>query len=120
MICRYARRVSAANLGIFFVLFFAPLGNVTIPGFGGLNMLFAMNNGRLLSILLLLPALFWARNLQNRDNSAYSVIPDWLIVVYTLLLIMLEFRRSDLTNVMRVAFQDTLDVIVPYFAFSRT
>jgi hypothetical protein len=119
-ICLYVRRITAANLGTFFVLFFAvPLGNETIPGVGNINMLFVVNNGRLLSILLLLPILFWARNLQNRDNGAYSVIPDWLLVSYALLLITLECRRSELTNVMRVALQDTLDIIVPYFTFSR-
>ena len=120
MICFYARRVSAANLGVFFILLFAvPLGNVTTPGLGGMGMLFVMNNGRLLSIFLLLPILFTPRKLRNRDNGAYSVVPDLLVVVYTLLLIILELRRSDLTNVLRAALLDTLDIIVPYFAFSR-
>jgi hypothetical protein len=118
ILCRYARRVSPANLGVFFILLFAvPLGNVTIPGFGGMNMLFVVHNGRLLAIFLLLPILFASRK-RNRASGAYSAL-DWLVVSYALLLIILEYRRSDLTNVMRAAVLDTLDIIVPYFAFSR-
>ena len=118
IICLYARTVNPADLGIFFILLFAvPLGNMTIPGFGGMNMLFVMNNGRLLSICVLLPMLLTSRK-RSRARSAHSA-SDWLVVSYTLLLIILEYRRSDVTNVMRVALVDTLDIVVPYFAFSR-
>jgi hypothetical protein len=37
-------------------------------------------------------------------------------VVYTLLLIVLELRRSDPSNVLRVALLDTLDIILCYFS----
>ena len=32
----------------------------------------------------------------------------------------LEFRRSELTSVLRVMVTDTLDILIPYFAFSRS
>lgn len=66
----------------------------------------------------MLSILFPARPLGEPSNR-YST-PDRLVVCYVLLLIGLEFRRSEFTNVIRVAMLHTLDILVPYFAFSRT
>ena len=119
MVCLYARFAHAATVGLFFVLLFAaPLVNVSIGGVGVINRLFEINNGRLLTIVLLLPILFTTSRPSNQNSGAYSM-PDWLVVSYVLLSIGLEFRRSDLTNIMRVTTLQTLDVLVPYFAFSR-
>jgi O-antigen ligase len=118
-ICIYARFLRAASVGLFFVLLFAaPLINVAIEGFGGINKLFELNNGRLLAIALLLPILFFKRRPKEQYSNAYAT-PDWLVVTYVLLLIVLQFRQSDVTNVMRVAVVQSLDILVPYFAFSR-
>jgi hypothetical protein len=119
-ICLYARSVRAATVALFFILLFAtPLANVPIEGFGIVNRLFEINNARLLAIVLLLPILFTTDGFGHRSRSAYAM-PDRLVVGYVLLTIALEFNQSDFTNVMRVAALRILDVLVPYFACSRT
>jgi O-antigen ligase len=119
-ICLYARSVRAATVALFFILLFsAPLVDVTIEGFGIVNKLFEINNARLIAIVLLLPILFTAGGFGQRNQSA-TTMPDRLVVGYVLLTIALEFNQSDFTNVMRVATLRILDVLVPYFACSRT
>jgi O-Antigen ligase len=119
MICLYARSARAATIGMFFVLLFgAPLVDVPIGGIGGINSLLPINNGRLLTIFLLLPILF-AKSRTGDQKSRAFVAADWLVVGYALLMMGLEFRRSELTNVMRAGVLYTLDILIPYFAFSR-
>lgn len=118
MICVYAR--FAATVGLFYVLLFAvPLVNVTVGGFGVVNQLLGLTNARVLALALLLPMLFATAGSVDRQRRAY-VAPDLLVVSYVLLLIALEYRNSDITNVMRVAVTHALDILIPYFAFSRT
>jgi O-antigen ligase len=54
----------------------------------------------------------------DRNNGAY-LAPDWLVVSYALLVMGLEFRRAELTTVLRVGATNALDILIPYFAFSR-
>ena len=120
LVCVYIRSVQAATTGIFFVLLFAvPLVDIPIGGAGGIKLLLELNNGRLLAMFLLLPILFEKSRTGDRSDSAY-VAPDWLVVSYVLLMVGLEFRRSELTSVLRVMVTDTLDILIPYFAFSRS
>jgi O-antigen ligase len=117
--CLYALSIRAATVGLFFVLLFvAPLIAVPIGGLGIVNELIDINNARLLAIVLLLPILFVTGGVSRRNRAGY-VTPDRLVVGYVLLMIALEFRRSEITNVMRVATQLTLDVLIPYWACSR-
>ncbi len=119
IICLYARAVRAASAALFFVLLFAvPVVGVTVGGFGIVNALFDINNARLLSIVLLLPILF-ATSRRGRRNVGTYAMPDRLVFGYVLLMIALEFRNSDVTNILRVATLHTLDILIPYFVFSR-
>jgi hypothetical protein len=119
-ICLYARSVGTATVALYFILLFtAPLVPVTIGGVGIFNKLFEINNARLLAIVLLLPILFSASSFGHRNRRTYAM-PDRLVVGYVLLTIALEFNQSDFTNVMRVATLRILDVLVPYFACSRS
>jgi O-antigen ligase len=119
MVCLYAYAARAMNVALFIVLLFAaPLISVPIGGFGLVNMLFEINNGRLLAIILLLPILLATGGLGGRNGRSYE-LPDWLIVGYVVLLIALQFEKSDATQIMRYATMLALDVLVPYFAFSR-
>ena len=120
MICFYARAASAATAALFIVLLLAvPVVRVSIPGFGIINLLFLIDNGRLLAIVLLFPILFTTSRLGRRNSGAFAM-PDRLIVGYVLLLIALEVRNSEVTQIMRSATLLALDVLIPYFAFSRT
>ena len=118
VICIYVR--STATAGLYYVLLFAvPQVDVTVEGFGVVHQLLALNNGRVLAIALLLPMLIAAARSGDRQNRVFTT-PDLLVVSYVLLLIALQFRNSDTTNVMRNAVTHSLDILIPYFAFSRS
>jgi O-Antigen ligase len=119
VICTYAYALRAVTPGLFVILLLAvPLVDIPVPGFGGINYLFSINNGRVLSMAVLLPLLFATRGLNNRVARSYT-LPDLLVVSYVLLLVMLQFRSSEITNVVRVGFVRTVDILIPYFVFSR-
>src|SRR5262245_39301281 len=116
------RSVRATSIGVFFILLFAvPTGNIGISGAGIVNFLIYLNNPRLLAILFLLPALFTARGFGPRQLSACAM-PDRLVVVFVFLSTALSYRSSDasVTGVLRTLTVYALDVLIPYFAFSRT
>ena len=122
IVCVYARSVGAASVCLYFILLFAvPSGNISIGGFGIINQLFDMNNPRLLAIVLLLPILLTTRGF-NRRQMGVCAMPDWLVIGYVLLQTALAYRASNatVTNEMRIGVLFILDVLIPYFAFSRT
>jgi O-antigen ligase len=115
MICLYAYLAHRANVGLFLVLLFAaPLGVAGISASGAY--LLEINNGRLLGIVLLCPILFG----KSKIPRGALVLPDWLVVGYATLIVALAAQQYSLTAVMRGAVTETLDVLIPYFAFSRT
>lgn len=117
-VCIYARFAGAPTIALFFVLLFAvPLVDIEISGFGGINKLIEINNAGLLSIFLLLAILLPGRT--GRQNSNAFATPDLLIVGYALLVTVLQTRNSEITNVLRTATTQLLNVLIPYFAVSR-
>ena len=121
MVCYYARSVRAASPGLFLILLLAvPLGNFEIGGAGIINSLINLNNARLLSIFLLVP-MFFARRAAGHAQASVYTLPDWLIVSYVFLLLALQLRSSEATGtaMMRSGTIYVLDVLIPYFAFSR-
>jgi O-antigen ligase len=122
IVCLYARSVRAASVGLFLILLFVvPVGKISILGAGLFNWLLDLNNPRLLAIVVLLPVLFTTRGFNRRELNVYT-LPDWLVVGYVLLFTALQYRSSDatVTSVLRTATVATLEVLIPYFAFSRT
>ena len=118
-VCIYARAVRVASVGLFFIMLFAaPLVSIEIGGFDIVNRLIDLNHGRLLVIFLLLPILLSAGGLRNQRAGSYS-LPDFLLVTYVLLMIVLDSRDSEFTNALRITTRYTLDVLIPYFTFSR-
>jgi O-antigen ligase len=118
IICLYARAQRAMNAAFFLVmLFVVPLANVSIGGFGLFNLLFVINNARLLAIVVLLPILFATRRSSGRTGGMY--LADWLIIGYVALRIGLEIERLEFTQYLRVATVLMFDVLIPYFVFSR-
>lgn len=119
MICLYAHANRAATLALFFMLLFtAPLVGWRIGGADIIQSLFELNNARLLTIILLLPILLATGRLRRRNGGA-SGIPDLVIVSYVLLTISLRVEQFGATGTMRFATLQTLDVLIPYLAFSR-
>ena len=118
LICLYAHGARAATPAMFFVLLFVvPMAKVPIGGFGVVNWLFDLNNARLLALVLLLPILFTTKR-SGRGNGAYST-PDWLVAGYALLYIARQLDAFDIAHIMRAVTVVSLDVLIPYFAFSR-
>ncbi len=85
---------------------------------GIVETLLDLNDPRPLMIVLLLAILLATASLSRRNGGAYS-IPDLLVVGYVLLTIGLHFEENTGTQIMRFATLQTLDVLIPYFAFSR-
>ena len=99
LICTYAYAQRAVTPALFFILLLAvPLIDIPLAGFGGINYLFSISNGRVLSIALLAPLLFAARGRNRKFVRSYTA-PDLLVVSYVLLQVALQFRNSDITNV---------------------
>src|SRR5262249_24029588 len=120
LVCLYAHLTRGVTVALFIILLFSvPLVGVTMGVFGVIKSLFEFNIARLLSIFLLLPILLGAARSGQR-NGGTSAWPDRLIIGYVVLLIALSIRQANVTSVMRGAVQSTLDILVPYFAFSRT
>jgi O-Antigen ligase len=110
-------RARAAGPNLFYLCLFAvPTVNVEMGGLG--LYLFSLNNARELAMLLLLPSLLVGRPPSYR-SSRICTTPDWLILSYTFLLVALQLRQSEITNVGRSALVLTLDILLPYFVFSR-
>lgn len=117
MIYLYARAARASPVAIFFVLLFtSPLVGVPISTFDLFNSLFELNNARLLAIVLLLPIVFATFGSGRRNGGIYW-IPDLLIIGYAVLLIVLKSENG--TQIIRSAIVYSLDLLIPYFAFSR-
>jgi hypothetical protein len=120
LVCLYAHLTRGVTVALFIILLFSvPLVGVTMGVFGVIKSLFEFNIARLLSIFLLLPILLGAAR-SGQGNGGTSAWPDRLIIGYVVLLIALSIRQANVTSVMRGAVQSTLDILVPYFAFSRT
>ena len=118
--CVFAISSRTASVGLFFVLLFAlPLSSrVSLGGAGIVNKLIDLTHANILTIFLLLPILIASRKGDRRPANVFT-FPDWLVVGYVLLQSVLVIRDSEFTNVLRVAVQLALFVLIPYFAFSR-
>jgi hypothetical protein len=120
VICLVAHAARGATVALFIILIFVvPPAEVAISIPGAVNELVDLSNPRLLTVVLLLPILI-ATTGSGRRTGSTSALSDRIIVAYVLLLIALGFRKQNITSVMRNATQLTLDILVPYFAFSRT
>lgn len=115
-------------VSIFLMFFFvAPPIHKTIGGFGGLNYLLDVNFNRLLSLVVLVPALLsQGRQRLERiarpgaENSARLYrITDTLIIVYVLYVLALYLPHEPFTAILRRLAHLSLDILVPYFAISR-
>src|SRR4029078_4972166 len=91
---------------------------ISLSGGGLVNKLIDLTHANILIIFLLLPILIASRKGDRRPANVFT-FPDWLVVGYVLLQSVLVIRDSEVTNVLRVAVQSSMIVLVPYFAFSR-
>jgi len=118
---RQAERQESNKMAMyFFVLFAIPNMFDKIWGFGILNQLFTINYGRLLSLVILLPAFLVLRSQPDTLRFGKS-IPDVLIAGYLVLNFFLVLKGSTLTNTLRNAvLYSFLEIFLPYYVASRS
>lgn len=103
----------------FFILFALPVASFTIPGGGFVNFLIELTHARMLALVILLPAFFSI--IRQRDFLAFgSTGSDKVLSGYLLLTVILYFRATTMTDVLRETFYLFIDVFLPYFVISRS
>ena len=95
-----------------------PIVNLSIPGLGVINNLIELNHARLILILIVFSQ-FLEKFIAQPNSLRNCRIPGFMLILYVILLICLEFRGSSITNVMRVGVIFSLDVLAPFFLFSN-
>ncbi len=113
------RRETNPTALFFFVLFVLPEGLVQISGMGLINYFFALSHSRILALFVLLPA-FFALIRQSDTLSFGRTGADKLLTAYILLIVLLYLRQVSLTDTLRQALYQFLDVLLPYFVISRS
>jgi len=103
---------------IFVGLIMPPLAQIIPPAFG-INKFGVMTWYRFLSIILLLPYLL---SLRSRGNFKwFNHYSDKFVIFFVLLIIVLDAARSgSLTDMLRMTFYTLIDVVIPYYAISRS
>lgn len=116
-VCFWARVIGKAAAPPLFIaiLFTVPLAGTIVNVPGVINNLIELTVGRLLSMVLLVPLVIFGLLAKPRACKW----PDRFIIAYVCLGLVLSFREANVTSVMRGGVQVCLDVLVPYFAFSR-
>jgi O-antigen ligase len=83
------------------------------------NFLFKLSYPRLLSLVILLPAYFVL--IRQKETLPFGrTITDKLLAAYIILLIILYFRDTTLTNALRQTFYLFIDIFLPYYVISRS
>ena len=103
----------------FFLVLALPQIRVEIPGFAGIRYFFQIDYVRILSLVLLLPVCLKARKLAV-SNGANAFFADKVLFVYIVLNLALQFQYDVATNVARSALGWAVDVLIPYYAISRS
>ena len=112
-------RKDSDQLGFyFFVLLAAPPFQSSVSGFGGINRFIDLDYLRLLSLVVLLP--LSARLMTRSETPGLFKMPtDKYVLAYLGLVLVLHAPTSTGTNLMRMALAQFIDVVLPYYAFSR-
>ena len=101
-----------------FLLILSPPFHTTIPGFGGIAYFLKLDYFRVLSVVLLLPCVLRA----GRDPASpgfFKLPADKYVAAYLVLLVALQAPVTSTTDILRSIVSQLLDVVLPYYAFSR-
>ena len=110
-------RLSPEDKTIFFlaILCASPLFHYTIPGFGVINFLIKLNYTDTLVLFLLLPAY-----MAVQKEKAWSLNNfDKCVIAYAALISILALTQTSITHGMRLVFNYSLAIALPYLAFSK-
>lgn len=104
----------------FFLLFAVPFIPEQIPGLGVIQHFFVIHYGRLLALLLLLPAFLHLRKQPDVEPIGRSIY-DKFLLGYLVLQFALMVVASTFTNSLRHGFfYAFIDVFLPYYVASRS
>ena len=96
-----------------------PPAHFEIDGFAGINRFVDLTPVRLLSLLLLPGLAIRCMNSSALPRPRWVVAVDWLFVGYQVLRLALLFPHSSGTSLLRTTVEMTLDLLLPYYVFSR-
>jgi O-antigen ligase len=115
-----AAKKDSNKIAMFFFLVLAlPQIKVEIPGFAGIRYFYAVDYVRMLTAVVLLPVCIEARKLAvAKVSKAYW--PDILLATYIVLTLVLQAQYDVATNLARSALSWAIDVVIPYYAISRS
>jgi len=110
-------RSSPTDKAIFFlaILCASPLFHYTIPGLGIINFLITLNYADTLVLFLLIPAYQYA----SKENAWSLNNFDKFVIIYVALISILALSQTSITHGIRLAFNYSLAIALPYLAFSR-
>lgn len=103
----------------FLVLPALPLLKNEVPFMGGFNYLFLLTVPRLLAICILLPIAIHLIRTRNTRHASF-IRTDMIAYAFFILVALLSFRNTTLTNGIRTAFYVFLDQFLPYYVISRS
>jgi O-antigen ligase len=121
LLLAFAGRKEHSPLALFFfVLFAVPMIHKEVGGFGSIQLLFAIEYGRLLALLVLLPAFIRLR--RETGQAPFGRLgTDKLVLGLLLTQFLLIAQGSSITNALRIGiFYPFLGIFLPYFVASRS
>jgi len=102
-----------------FLLLALPQSSANIPGFGVIEYIFSIDYSKILVITLLLPVCLEIRKAERGKKIRFTAV-DKILFIYCVLVILLKFRHDSATGIARASVYMLLDVLIPYYAFSRS
>lgn len=115
-----AAKKDSNRIALFFFLVLAlPQIKAEIPGFAGIRYFLTVDYVRILTVIILIPVCIEARR-HAIASGAKGLWPDKLLATYILLNLVLQAQYDIATNTARTAVNWFIDVVVPYYAISRS
>jgi len=119
LLLAYGSQRESNRMALFLALLMAvPQFSRSIPGFAGIQQIMSLTHGRLLAIVLLLPAYLMIRRVPGVLPFGRTM-PDKCLLAYLLLQLGLQISVDSLTNTFRYAIYSLVDVFLPYYVASR-
>lgn len=99
------------------LLFAIPVADAVVPGFGGIDNFLGLFPFNILALAILFPVLF-SRG-ENREYRRIGSTADMFFAGFSLLMLVLAFRNTTITDGFRQFFSYVLTAFGPYLVFSR-
>jgi len=101
-----------------FLVFAVPPFRVDIPGFGVFDYIVSVDHTRWMALAVLVPAAARLRTMPGTMPFGRLTV-DKFLIAYILLWIGLRFSEAPVTHLVRIAFNMTVDVALPYYVAGR-